>query len=274
MIQIVDIGESVKAKIVDIISIATNANIALRTDTTSPYTAIKIWFKDLGERKGPIGLISVIGSKIRIKISFGKFSGSIVEEIVKNIDHRLVVARKLINYVECSELRIVRQSLLNWTVLDSSFKIIASYNIDSTSENLESEVLTACEKMVNPLMLAMVELVGYEKISEEREDGDIEGNLTKVVIKRRERSPKNRLLCFAIHGNQCSVCGINPLVRYKVNRNTLEAHHLEPLALITNPKKFDPRKDLVPLCPNCHRAVHTRTPRPYEPSELKKMLSG
>lgn len=274
MIQIVDIGESVKARIVGAISIATNANIALRTDTTSPYSAIKIWFKDLGERKGPIGLISVIGSKIRIKISFGKFSGSIVGEIVKNINHRLPVARKLINYAECSEIRVVGQSLLNWTVMDSSFKVIATYNIDSTSEKFESEVLTACEKMINPLMLAMVELVGYEKKSEISENGDFEGNLTEVVIKRRERSPKNRLLCFAIHGNQCSVCGINPMERYKVNGNTLEAHHLEPLALITNPKRFDPRKDLVPLCSNCHRAVHTRTPRPYEPSELKKLLSG
>ena len=34
---------------------------------------------------------------------------------------------------------------------------------------------------------------------------------------------------------------------------------------------YDPLKDLVPVCPNCHAVIHLRTP-PYTPKETRRML--
>ena len=33
-------------------------------------------------------------------------------------------------------------------------------------------------------------------------------------------------------------------------------------------EEYDPATDLIPLCPNCHRAVHTRRPVPWTPANL------
>ena len=52
----------------------------------------------------------------------------------------------------------------------------------------------------------------------------------------------------------------------------IEVHHLEPLALLVDPRAYNPETDLVPLCPNCHRAVHTQRPRPIELEALHQMI--
>lgn len=38
-------------------------------------------------------------------------------------------------------------------------------------------------------------------------------------------------------------------------------HHVRPLAEVNEEYEIDPMKDLVPLCPNCHLAVHTSKDR-------------
>jgi 5-methylcytosine-specific restriction protein A len=48
-------------------------------------------------------------------------------------------------------------------------------------------------------------------------------------------------------------------------------HHLEPVASLDVPRVYNPATDLIPLCPNCHRAVHSRAPVPYQPEELKRL---
>jgi len=133
----------------------------------------------------------------------------------------------------------------------------------------EAVARTAGNVMV-PLMASMAELIGYDPA--EDVVGDIEGSIIEETIRRRERSPRNRLLCLSIHGHRCAACGFVPDGVYGDARGIMEVHHLEPLGLAELPRKYDPRTDLVPLCPNCHRAIHTRRPVPYTLEELKEVI--
>jgi len=121
-----------------------------------------------------------------------------------------------------------------------------------------------------PLMAAMAELIGYQDA--EPEEYDEEGRITESLIRRRERSARNRLLCLSIHGHRCAVCGLEPEGLYGDAGSIIEVHHLEPVSLLAEPRPYDPAADLVPLCPNCHRAAHTRRPIPWTVEDLRGKL--
>ncbi len=110
--------------------------------------------------------------------------------------------------------------------------------------------------------------------SDDDKQPNLEGAISRSVVNRRERNPRNRLLCIRIHGEVCTVCGLDPRVLYGDAGTIIEVHHLEPLALLVKPKPYDPCTDLVPLCPSCHRAVHTRRPIPLSIEELKALMGG
>ena len=74
---------------------------------------------------------------------------------------------------------------------------------------------------------------------------------------------------------KCVACGLEPKLRYGDTAGAIiEVHHLEALSLQAEPRPYDPAVDLVPLCPNCHRAVHTRRPVPLPIDELKSMVEA
>ncbi|WP_310621270.1 HNH endonuclease [Flexibacterium corallicola] len=116
----------------------------------------------------------------------------------------------------------------------------------------------------------MAELIGYDAVEDSTasEVPDVEGALSRAIVSRRERNPRNRLLCLRIHGSECRACGLNPEDSYRDAGSIIEVHHLEPISMLDRPRPYDPEKDLVPLCPNCHRAVHTRRPWPLSLDEL------
>jgi 5-methylcytosine-specific restriction protein A len=70
------------------------------------------------------------------------------------------------------------------------------------------------------------------------------------------------------------VCGLEPRRVYGEAGSIIEVHHLEPVSSLVEPRPYDPRTDLVPLCPTCHRALHTRRPIPLSIEELKTLRSS
>ena len=53
----------------------------------------------------------------------------------------------------------------------------------------------------------------------------------------------------------CEVCGIEPHVKYELDKILIECHHKIPLKDL--PQATKPKlSDLALLCPNCHRAIH------------------
>lgn len=86
-----------------------------------------------------------------------------------------------------------------------------------------------------------------------------EGTKSSVTHLRSERSAKLRELYFEHTTNPtlCNMCSMDTHVRYPWADRIIELHHLLPLS---SPIKIvmekTSLKDLVGLCPSCHRATH------------------
>ncbi|WP_442871566.1 hypothetical protein [Aminipila sp.] len=50
-------------------------------------------------------------------------------------------------------------------------------------------------------------------------------------------------------------------------------HHLKLLSEIGTEYVVDPIKDLVPICPNCHMALHSKKGNTYSVEELKNRVN-
>ena len=55
------------------------------------------------------------------------------------------------------------------------------------------------------------------------------------------------------------------------DENIIEVHHLVEISNRNTNYVVDPTKDLIPLCPNCHRAIHKKNPC-YSIDELKQKI--
>lgn len=254
----------------------TGATINLELDRSGIQSGLRLWFADLPRSNGPIVTLRPAGlSRFEATLAFGNFSAATIAQMAKADAEEHQLARALVASVaRNAELSISGdQHLDDWVIADGTFTIRAEKRgIDS---RFGDEALTStCREMVIPLLAAMAELYGYDPVAEpELPDGEVEGAVSLAVVKRRERNPRNRLLCLRIHGTSCKVCQADLEARYGDAGMIIEVHHLQPLSLIGEPREYDPNTDLVPLCPNCHRAVHTRRPAPWTPEELRERLT-
>ena len=84
-----------------------------------------------------------------------------------------------------------------------------------------------------------------------------EGKPTQVYGTRYERNNQNRKMAINFHGLDCKVCGFNFEEKYgEIGHEFIEVHHKRPLYLNATEIYIDLKKDLVPLCSNCHRMIH------------------
>jgi len=89
--------------------------------------------------------------------------------------------------------------------------------------------------------------------------------------KRRRRASILKKKAAKIYGSACLCCGFNGMNRYaSIKKVIIDFHHVNPLGAQSGPVRVL-ASDLIPLCPNCHRAVHTKVP-PIGWEDLKKML--
>jgi 5-methylcytosine-specific restriction protein A len=169
------------------------------------------------------------------------------------------------------ELDFSGQERGNWKITSGSFRITAT--VRRSADASDEAVARISRDVVVPLMAAMAELIGYDVIEEDDEAGHaMEGAILVSTITRRERNPRNRLLCIRLHGERCACCGLEPRTVYGDAGGIIEVHHLEALSLLEMPRPYDPAIDLAPVCPNCHRAVHTRRPIPLGLDELRAIM--
>lgn len=85
-----------------------------------------------------------------------------------------------------------------------------------------------------------------------------EGLTQTVLVNRVERSAAARIACKEIHGNRCAACGVDFGETYGRDfEGLIHVHHLNPLSQTRGRlRRLDPAKDLRPVCPNCHAAIH------------------
>lgn len=255
----------------------TGAAMAAAVDRGGLRSSVRIWFADLDERHGPVAEIRPYGLKgHQIMLTFGNFSGEVIEQIQRASAEDVQLAQALVASIRTDiEVEISGQDKDDWCVNNGSFRMQAT--IRNQEQPYEDEaVVASCREVIVPMMAAMAELIGYDEIElPERDESSIpEGAILQSVVRRRERNPRNRLLCIRIHGERCAVCSVEPKRIYGVAGSIIEVHHLEPLALVGKPRLYDPRKDLVPLCPSCHRAVHSRRPIPFCIEEIQALMES
>ncbi|WP_323980540.1 HNH endonuclease [Aeromonas media] len=256
----------------------TGAAISAAIVRNGLQSGLRIWFSDLDENHGPVAELRPYGLKGHlVRLFFGNFSGEVIKQIKKASSDDVQLARALVSSIQDDiEIVIPGQDISLWSITNGSFQMTAKIrNLDQPHD--DAEVISTCRNVIVPMMAAMAELIGYDVIAEapcNDESPAFEGAILQSVVQRRERNPRNRLLCIRIHGAKCSACGLEPMLEYGEAGSIIEVHHLEPLASLKEPRPYDPRTDLVPLCPNCHRAVHIRHPIPYGIEELKELRSS
>ncbi len=255
----------------------TGAAIAAKVDLSGIRSSLRIWFLDLDEKHGPVAELRPYGLKgHQVVLTFGNFSREVIAEIQKASFEDIQLARALVTSIRVGVVvEIYGQNISEWKVMDGAFQMTATLrDLEHPFEDMA--VILTCRDVIVPIMAAMAELIGYD-IVEESVDNDLpafEGAIRRSVINRRERNPRNRLLCIRIHGEKCKACGVEPKKVYGEAGSIIEVHHLEPLASLIESRSYDPLVDLVPLCPSCHRAVHARRPLPYSIEELKSQMEA
>jgi 5-methylcytosine-specific restriction protein A len=250
----------------------TGAAMAASVNNSGLRSGLRIWFGDLDEKHGPVAELRPYGLRgYSVNLSFGSFSRQVIDQIRKASPEDVQLARALVASIRADiTVEIPGQQLSEWSVLSGAFQMIAKVrNQDDPHE--DSAIIAICRDVIVPIMAAMAELIGYDVIEDTVDDElpAFEGAILQSVVLRRERNPRNRLLCLRIHGEQCVACGLQPRLAYGEAGSIIEVHHLEPVALLLEPKPYDPNTDLVPLCPNCHRALHTKRPIPFSIEDLK-----
>ena len=162
---------------------------------------------------------------------------------------------------------ISQLSILKWyngaLYLDISAKDYEDYNGFS---HLINPLFKEPKEIREEEYLAMTSLTGeivypFKLQSREIPTDDIfvEGKRTRVTHIKIERSPLLRRLFFEKNPETiCDMCVCNTRERYPWTDNLLEVHHILPLSstlLITG--EGTSLNDVVGLCPNCHKSVHT-----------------
>lgn len=255
----------------------TGTEICLEVDRSGLQTAISVWFADLERSHSPIVTLRPKGlRRYESELTFGNFAADTIRQMRQASGEELQLARALIASVgRSADLKFEDgQSVDDWMIESAGIALTAEKRgIDGRFD--DETVVETCREIVIPILAAMAELYGYDPIEEvlsADQEAMTEGAVKLTVIRQRERNPRNRLLCLRIHGAICKICDLDPSKLYSDAGSIIEVHHLQPLSLTGEPRQYDPATDLIPLCPNCHRAVHTKRPVPWTPEELKGKL--
>jgi len=246
-------------------------NVEGYVNQSGSRTGLSFWFDNFNRGNGPVFTIRPSGLKRHvISLEFGPYAAPCIEHIKLNADAETYA----LAYTFIEQLDGLYAVKINNKPLEDTWHIDIGFTIEVTRKNLEESetesIIHSIELIMIPIMAAISELIGYE---EQEEPGQEEGALKESVVNKRERNPRNRLLCLSVHGHNCSVCGLDPREVYGLDIGSiLEIHHIEPLSELDEARAYNPREDLVPLCPNCHRAIHRRRPA-FKPEELKKLLN-
>lgn len=101
----------------------------------------------------------------------------------------------------------------------------------------------------------------------------MEGSIQPLFINRYERNREARNACISHYGSKCIICGFDFEKMYgAIGNDKVHVHHLIPLSEIQKEYKVDPKKDLRPVCPNCHLIIHSKKV-PFTIDEVKTMIS-
>lgn len=99
-----------------------------------------------------------------------------------------------------------------------------------------------------------------------------EGSVETRTVNRYERDPAARAACLKHFGSACAICGFDFEKVYGIaDGRGVHVHHLRELSTIGRRYRVDPTRDLIPVCPNCHTAIHSKKPA-LTPKQVKTLM--
>jgi 5-methylcytosine-specific restriction protein A len=265
----------IRGNVLGVIQDAVGIDIDCREIRNAGRDGFKIWFKDLGEHRGPEFTLSLHGlRRHKASLHMGKFAAPCVEQMRNATLDRLTLARAFIRRLSVSEdFRMVPNQSIDDFLMVDGLSMDVSAKSESDPRTPESFAVAA-NLLVIPMIAAMAEMIGYDdaaasELNHDLQEAEMEGALLVRTVTTRERSRRNRTLALATHGSRCCVCQFESSATFGNGIDVIEVHHLQPLSSLGAPRPYDPVTDLVPVCPTCHRALHARKPIPYSVEELR-----
>lgn len=114
-----------------------------------------------------------------------------------------------------------------------------------------------------------------EEIIEDKLNKFTEGSKKKILVNSYERNSKARAECIRLYGTKCIICGFDFGKIYgEIFDGKVHIHHKVPLNEIDNEYEVNPETDLVPVCPNCHLVLHSKTGGTYSIEEVKNFIKS
>lgn len=112
--------------------------------------------------------------------------------------------------------------------------------------------------------------------SDDIQDNIYEGAKVSINVNRYERSSVARDNCIEYHGCVCKVCGMDFEKMYgEIGKGFIHVHHIKPLSEINEEYIVDYKKDLIPVCPNCHAMLHRKMgDKFFTVEELKQIIKN
>lgn len=98
-----------------------------------------------------------------------------------------------------------------------------------------------------------------------------EGNAQIILELKKSRGPKIRKkLLSKTTDFRCAICGSDFKNTYgNLNKAVFEIHHLIP---ISEGKRETTSKDVILVCANCHRVLHSSGKKPISMNELRDQI--
>lgn len=132
------------------------------------------------------------------------------------------------------------------------------------------------DSIVNEL-LQYIENVRANKtiyVSDEHKYDETKTYTTSLQQSARSREARNK--CIELKGCHCNICGFDFEKTYgELGKDYIEVHHIMPIGQLIASIGYegtDPKKDLIPLCSNCHAMIHRRKNPPYSTKEIEDIL--
>ncbi len=171
-----------------------------------------------------------------------------------------------------SEKKKIRNNLFSVYNIDPKFEdrvVLKSWDLSKYTSD-SNQLFDEFDKLINNTVPQ------YEtELKEELQKNEVffEGTIKRATLNKYERNLQARKKCLEVHGTSCVLCGINFGEKYGSNfAGIIEVHHIVPISQIGKEYEVDPINDLVPVCPNCHTALHSRGKEVYTIEELKQIM--
>jgi hypothetical protein len=179
----------------------------------------------------------------------------------------------MLHTARCTHIRAVRNSDVaggftqrEWIKIcaNDSAVLIQHYATVSSAPMVTLVRCRSCTPVPSDLTFERVHLADHRPLSIKSDQS---------FLNAREVDPYLRAICLEHHGTRCAACGVDMGVRYgALGKGFMEVHDTRRPGKDSPGRSFDPRKDLVPVCPNCHAMVHRGRKVPLTIDELRKVI--